>query len=136
MSDTRAEIVMPDEALVEPTIPRGVGGPPHLFTNRPFLWLVLGTGVGSLAFWSYFGALWADASFTLHATPAQMSILLGAFSVPFVVFVPLQGLLVDRWSPKWMIVWGYVVGVGAIPLAWAAGSLGLLYLSSFLVGAA
>ena len=46
-----------DEALVEPTIPRGVGIGPRLFTNRPFLWLVLGTGVGSLAFWSYFGAV-------------------------------------------------------------------------------
>ena len=44
MSDTRAEVVMPDEALVEPTMPRGVGGPPHLFTNRPFFWLVLGSG--------------------------------------------------------------------------------------------
>src|SRR5437588_6036064 len=127
---------MPDEALVEPTIPRGVGGPPHLFTNRPFLWLVLGTGMGSLAFWSYFGALWADASFTFHATPAQMAILLGAFSVPFAVLVPLQGLLVDRWSGKWTNFWSYVLGVAAIPIAWAAHSLGLLYLSSFLVGVA
>src|SRR5205085_6517202 len=60
----------------------------------------------------------------------------GAFSVPFVVFVPVQGLLVDRWSPKWMNFWGYVLGVVAIPVAWAAHSLGLLYLSSFLVGIA
>src|SRR5439155_23384173 len=133
---TRAEVVLPDEALVEPTIPRGVGGPPHLFTNRPFFWLVLGTGVGSVAFWAYFGALWADASFSHHATPAQMAILLGAFSVPFVLLVPFQGLLVDRWSPKWMNFWGYVLGVAAIPIAWAAHSLGLLYLSSFLIGVA
>ena len=95
MSDTRAEVVLPDEAIVEPTIPRGVGGPPHLFTNRPFFWLVLGSGVGGVAFWAYFGALWADTSFGHHASPAQMAILLGAFSVPFVVFVPVQGLLVD-----------------------------------------
>src|SRR5438105_6245742 len=122
MRKTRAEIAVPDEPLVEPTMPRGVGGPPHLFTNRPFLWLVLGTGVGSLALWSYFGALWADASFTFHATAAQMSILLGAFSVPFVLLVPFQGLVVDRWSPKWMNLGGWVVGVGAIPVAWAAHS--------------
>jgi MFS family permease len=125
-----------DEALVEPTIPRGVGIPPRLFTNRPFLWLVLGTGVGSLSFWSYFGAMWADASFSLHASPAQMSILLGAFSVPFVVLVPFQGLLVDRWSPKWMNLLGYVIGVIAMPVAWTATSLGQLYVSSFLVGMA
>src|SRR5437868_15328136 len=100
MSDTRAEIVMPDEALVGPTIPRGVGGPPHLFTNRPFLWLVLGTGVGSLAFWSYFGALWADASFSLHATPAQMAVLLGAFSVPFGLLLPFPALPVPDWIPS------------------------------------
>ena len=125
-----------DEALVEPTIPRGVGGPPHLFTNRPFLWLVLGVGVGSLSFWAYFGALWADASFGFHATPAQMSILLGAFSVPFVVLVPFQGLLVDRWSAKWMNFLGYVLGTAAMPIAGAAHSLGMLYLSCFLVGVA
>ena len=47
---------------------------------------------------------------------AQMAILLGAFSVPFVLLVPFQGLLVDRWSAKWMNFWGYVLGVAAMPL--------------------
>jgi MFS family permease len=124
-----------EETLFEHAPPPGGPLPPRLLTNRPFLWLVVSTGVINLAFWAYFGALWADAAYRYHANPAQMSILLASFSVPFVVLVPLQGILVDRWSPKWLFLIGDAVSIAAVPVAWAAGSMGALYLSSFLVGA-
>src|SRR5436190_1275054 len=90
---------------------RGVGPAPP---NRPFLWLLIGNAVGGFAFWSYLGTVWAQAEFRFDATAVQMAILLAVYSVPFVLFVPLQGLLVDRGSPKWMNFAGYVLSVGAI----------------------
>src|SRR5207247_2520951 len=89
-----------------------------------------------LGLWAYFTAVWADAAFRFHGSPAQMSILLASFSVPFVLLVPVQGILVDRWSPKWLSFTGIVIALCAVPPAWAAGSIGALYLSSFLVGTA
>ena len=134
MADTTREIGAAEETLLEPVIPRGPALPPHLLTNRPFLWLVIGTGVGGVSFWSYFGAVWADGAFRFHATPGEMSMLLGAFSLPFAFLVPLQGMAVDRWSPKWMNLLGYAIAVAGMPIAWAGGSLGFLYASSFVVG--
>src|SRR5207248_8482143 len=51
-----------------------------------------------------------------------------------VLLVPFQGILVDRWSPKWLFVLGVVSGIAAIPPAWGASSIHWLYLSSFFMG--
>ena len=112
------------------------GGPlrPALLADRPFLWLVLATGVSNLAFWAYFGAMWAEAPYRFHANQAQMSILLASFSGPLVLWVPFQGILVDRWSPKWLFTLGVASGVVAIPFAWGADSIRWLYLSSLFAG--
>jgi Na+/melibiose symporter-like transporter len=134
MSDTTKEIGTAEETLLEPVIPRGPALPPHLRANRPFLWLVIGTGVGGVSFWSFFGAVWADGAFRFHASPGEMTILLGAFSLPFVLLVPVQGIAVDRWSPKWMNLLGYAVAVAGMPIAWAGDSLAFLYASSFVAG--
>jgi DHA3 family macrolide efflux protein-like MFS transporter len=134
MAETKKHIGSPEETRLEPTTPRGPALPLHLLGNRPFLWLVLGSGVGGLTFWSYFGAMWAEGTYRFNGTPGQISLLLAAFSVPFVLLVPIQGTLVDSWSPKWLNVIGYVIGVAAVPIAWGADSIHLLYLSSFLVG--
>src|SRR5205823_283418 len=101
---------------------------------RPFLWLVLATGVANLAFWAYFGAMWAEAPYRFHANQAQMSILLASFSGPLVLLVPFQGILVDRWSPKWLFTLGIGLAMAAIPPAWGASSIRWLYLSSLLMG--
>ncbi len=131
-----AEAGGPEEVLLEPTIPHAGTLPPHLLTRRPFLWLVLGEGLGGLAFWSYLAAMWADAPFRFGATPRQMALLGASLSLPYVLALPLQGVLVDRWSPKWLNLCGHLALVAAVPAAWAATSVASLYASSFLVGLA
>ena len=44
--------------------------------------------------------------------------------------------MVDRWSPKWLNVCGYIALMIAIPLAMAATSLAWLYGSVFMIGVA
>ena len=102
----------------------------------PFRWLVLAHGVSALAFWSYFGTVFAQATFRFGAGTAQMAILGASLSVPFILGSLLQGLVVDRWSPKWLSFIGYLILAAAVPTAWAGGSLAWLYVSSFMVGGA
>lgn len=102
----------------------------------PFRWLVLAHGVSAIAFWGYFGTVFAQATFRFGAGTAQMAILGASLSVPFILGSLLQGLIVDRWSPKWLSFIGYLILVIAIPAAWVGGSLSWLYVSSFMVGGA
>src|SRR5919198_1443365 len=102
----------------------------------PFRWLVLAHGFSGLAFWSFYGTVFAEAAFRFGAGTAEMAILGASLSVPFILGSLLQGLVVDRWSPKWLSFIGCLLLAAAIPMAWLAGSLVLLFASSFVVGAA
>ena len=102
----------------------------------PFRWLVLAHGFSGLAFWSFYGTVFAEAAFRFGAGTAEMAILGASLSVPFILGSLLQGLVVDRWSPKWLSFIGCFLLAAAIPMAWLAGSLVLLFASSFVVGAA
>jgi predicted MFS family arabinose efflux permease len=125
-----------EETLLEPTIPSAGALPPHVLTIRPFLWIVLGVGVGGFAFWGFLAAMWAQAAFAYGASSSQMAVLGLTISAPYALLIPFQGVLVDRWSPKWLNLFGTLVLVAAVSSALAADSLSFLYLSSFLVGVA
>ncbi|MBI2238464.1 MAG: MFS transporter [Actinobacteria bacterium] len=107
-----------------------------VLANRPFLFLVLAHGVSGLAFWGYFGTVFAEASYEFHGGVGQMATLGASLSVPFILGSLLQGLIVDKWSPKWLGFLGYLALIVAVALAWAAESLAWLYASSFVVGGA
>jgi MFS family permease len=123
-----------EDTLLESTIPHGGTLPPHVLTIRPFLWIAVGAFVGGFAFWGFLAAVFAQAAFTFHATSSEMAVLGLSLSAPYALFIPLQGLLVDRWSPKWMNLCGYTVLVGAVWAGLVATSLPWLYLAAFLVG--
>jgi MFS family permease len=117
--------ILESEREPSPTIPAG-----------PFRWLLVAHGLSGLAFWAFYGTVFAEAAFRFHAGKQGMAVLGVSLSVPFILGSLLQGLVVDRWSPKWLAVIGYAAMAGSIPLALVAASLPWLYASSFLVGAA
>jgi DHA3 family macrolide efflux protein-like MFS transporter len=125
-----------EETLLEPTIPSAGALPPHVLTIRPFLWVVLGVGVGGFAFWGFLAAVFAQAAYAYDANSAQMAVLGLSISAPYALFIPFQGMVVDRWSPKWMNLWGYLALVAAVAAALVADSMLWLNVSSFLVGIA
>ena len=102
----------------------------------PFRWVVLAQGFSSLAFWATFGTMFAEATNRFHATSSEMAVLGAALSVPFILGSLLQGLVVDRWSPKWTAVIGYSMQFAAIPVAFAAPSLPWIWAAAFVVGGA
>lgn len=102
----------------------------------PFRRIVVANLFGSLAFWSFYGIVFWEATNRFEADQADMAVLGVALSVPFILGSLIQGLAVDRWSPKWLLVIGYLALFAAVPIAWAATSLPWLWMSSFLVGGA
>jgi len=106
------------------------------FLPGPFRRIVAANLFGSLAFWSFYGTVFWEASNRFGADQADMAVLGVALSVPFILGSLIQGLAVDRWSPKWLLMLGYFALFAAVPIAWAATSLPWLWASSFLIGGA
>jgi MFS family permease len=126
-------------AFETPVIARGEALPSGTFTpfaRGPFRLLVFSHGLAGLAFWGFFGTVFAQAAYRYHADASGMAVLGASLSIPFIFGSLVQGLVVDRWSPKWITVIGYVAGAAAILLAWFGGSLLALYASTVVVGAA
>jgi MFS family permease len=122
--------------LAEAPILEGPHAPSPPILPGPFGWLLVAHGFSGFAFWAFYGTVFAEAAFRFHAGKVGMAILGISLSIPFILGSLLQGLVVDRWSPKWLAVIGYLAMAASIPLALVAASLPWLYASSFLVGAA
>ena len=127
-----------DPAFVEaPFLAQGeIARPSAPVFHGAFRWVVLAQGFSALAFFGYFGAMFAEATYRCDATTSDRAVLGAALSVPFILGSLLQGLVVDRWSAKWMALMGYLLQLAAIPVALAATSLPWLWASGFLVGGA
>jgi MFS family permease len=122
--------------LAEAPILEGPHPPSPPILRGPFRWLLVAHGFSGFAFWAFYGTVFAEAAFRFHAGKTGMAILGISLSIPFILGSLLQGLVVDRWSPKWLALIGYFAMAASIPLALVAESLPWLYASSFLVGAA
>ena len=117
-------------AMDRPTASRSLRG----VLAGPFAWVVAGYGLSSLAFFAFYGTVFAQAVFAHDAGPGQSAIIGAALSIPFIFGSLLQGIVVDRWSPKWISAIGYVVEAAAIVVAWVGGSLMSLYAAAALIG--
>jgi MFS family permease len=102
---------------------------------RAFRYVVAAHGAFSLAFWAAFGTMFTEATYRFDSGPGQMAVLGASLSVPFIVVSLIQGLAVDRGSPKWIGVGGFVFSAAALPIAIAAPSITWLYLATFILGA-
>jgi MFS transporter, DHA3 family, macrolide efflux protein len=102
---------------------------------RSFRYVVAAHGAFSLAFWAAFGTMFTEATYRFDSGPGQMAVLGASLSVPFIVVSLIQGLAVDRGSPKWIGVGGFVFSAAALPIAVAAPSISWLYLATFILGA-
>ncbi|HXY72386.1 MAG TPA: MFS transporter [Actinomycetota bacterium] len=125
-----------EEALLEAPRPHAGARPPRLLANRPFLWLAGTYATDQLGFWAFLLAVIGEAGYRFHASATQLAILFAAFSVVFIPLTVPFGMLVDRWSPKWMLFLSILVMVGAVASAMAARSMPLLYLAFALDGVA
>ena len=67
-------------------------------------------------------AVTSVVSFRLHATPAQVSLIIIAFMIPFALVGPIAGVFVDRWNVKQTMIGSDLIrAVLALSLIFAAG---------------
>jgi MFS family permease len=104
--------------------------------SRSFRLVVSAHAAFSLAFWTAFGTMFTEAAYRFDTGPGQMAVLGASLSVPFIVVSIVQGLAVDRWSPKWLGVGGYLLAAAALPVAILAPSIAWLYAATFILGSA
>ena len=72
-------------------------------------------------------AVFAVATFRFHATPAEISLILVSYLLPFAMVSPPAGVMVDRWNLKrTMITSDLVRSLLALTLVWAT-DLGQIY---------
>jgi MFS family permease len=104
--------------------------------SRSFRLVVAAHGAFSLAFWAGFGTMFTEATYRFDSGPGQMAVLGASLSVPFIAVSLVQGLAVDRGSPKWLGVSGYLLAAAAFPVAILATSIAWLYVATFILGSA
>ena len=129
----------PDHILHEtPEVPLSIGGasPPRVLLRWPFLWLVLAELFANLGLWAFFLATASRATYRFGASPAQLGLLLAAYSLAFLLVAPAVSVAADRWSPKWILVLSYAASIAFIATALWAPSLPWLYLAMGLFGGA
>ena len=130
----RPERDQAERALLAPPPPSRVAPPPRLLANGSFTWLVGAVGISQLGFWAFFVAILGQASYRFDAGPFELGILFSSFSMTFLLFTPVFGMLIDRWSPKWFLVIAQVVGIGAILVALFGDTLAWFYVASAVDG--
>jgi MFS family permease len=112
-----------EEALLDTPLPHGGALPPGLLGNRPFVWLAASFGVSQLGFWAFFLAIIGQASYRNHAGVFQLAVLFSSFSVTFILLTVPFGMIVDRWSPKWLMIVSGLISLASILIAVIGTSL-------------
>ena len=137
VNEPREERAVHEDVFLEGPRPHlDSGGPPRLLAIRPFLWLVLGEMLANIGLWSFFVATEGEAVFRFDATPAQLGIMLSAYSLAFIPAAPAFGLLADRWSPKRLILIAHGSAIVVLFVASRAPSIPWLMLAMGLFGLA
>lgn len=83
---------------------------------------------------AFFVGIWGKAAFTLGATPGQLAMVMGALGVASLIGASLAGVLIDRYDPRRVLLWGEIVFVPVVLAMIFADSIPWLAATSFLLG--
>lgn len=83
---------------------------------------------------AFFVGIWGKAAFDLQATPGQLALVMAALGVASLIGASIAGVLVDRYDPRRVILFGELLFVPvAISLVFA-DTVGTLAVATFLLG--
>jgi len=83
---------------------------------------------------AFFVGIWGKAAFDLDATPAQLAAVMAALGVASLIGASVAGVLVDRFDPRRVVMWGELAFVPAALSLIFAGTIPSLVLATFLLG--
>lgn len=83
---------------------------------------------------AFFVGIWGKAAYELEATPAQLATVMAALGVASLIGASIAGVLVDRFDPRQVVMWGELAFVpAALSLIWA-DSIPSLAVATFVLG--
>jgi len=83
---------------------------------------------------AFFVGIWGKAAFDLDATPAQLAAVMAALGVASLIGASVAGVLVDRFDPRRVVMWGELAFVPAALSLIFASTIPSLVLATFLLG--
>lgn len=83
---------------------------------------------------AFFVGIWGKAAFTLEATPGELALVMGALGVASLIGTSLAGVLIDRFDPRRVLLWGEILFVPAVLAMIFADSIPWLVVTTFLLG--
>lgn len=78
--------------------------------------------------------IWGKAAFTLGATPGELAMVMGALGVASLIGASLAGVLIDRFDPRRVLLWGEIVFIPVVLMMVFADTIPWLAVTSFFLG--
>ena len=83
---------------------------------------------------AFFVGIWGKAAFELEATPSQLAAVMAALGVASLIGASVAGVLVDRFDPRRVVIWGELAFVPAALALIFADSIPNLVVATFVLG--
>jgi predicted MFS family arabinose efflux permease len=83
---------------------------------------------------AFFVGIWGKAAFELEATPSQLAAVMAALGVASLIGASVAGVLVDRFDPRRVVIWGELAFVPAALSLIFADTIPSLVVATFLLG--
>jgi MFS transporter, DHA3 family, macrolide efflux protein len=83
---------------------------------------------------AFFVGIWGKAAFELNATPAELAVVMAALGIASLIGASIAGVLIDRFDPRRVLMWGEVFFVPAALAMVFADTIPSLAVTTFLLG--
>jgi MFS transporter, DHA3 family, macrolide efflux protein len=83
---------------------------------------------------AFFVGIWGKAAFSLEASPAQLAVVMAALGVASLIGASVAGVLVDRFDPRRVVIWGEIAFVPAALALIFTNTIPSLAVATFVLG--
>jgi predicted MFS family arabinose efflux permease len=83
---------------------------------------------------AFFVGIWGKAAYDLDATPGQLAAVMAALGLASLVGASVAGVLVDRFDPRRVVIWGEVAFIPAALSLIFANTIPSLVVATFVLG--
>jgi len=83
---------------------------------------------------AFFVGIWGKAAFELEATPAQLAAVMAALGVASLIGASIAGVLVDRFDPRRVVIWGELAFVPAALALVFTDTIPSMVVATFVLG--
>ena len=85
----------------------------HLFRDRRFTLLFIGTAINGIGSWTALIAMWGFAAYKFDSGGSQIALLAMSWAAPAAVLGPLVGVPIDRFGPRRVLIVSQIAAAAA-----------------------